>query len=411
MRCENCGASDKRNLTLIKKGDSMTCLCKNCMTRVVDLLSVTDNIKKSLSKETNVDVDSLGIGVLTLDLDNHAIVAYHDNTDTEEDIDLMPPSEIKKFLDTRVIGQDSAKRALSVAIYNHYKRISYSDECKGVSKSNILMVGSTGVGKTELARSIAELLDVPFVIADATSFTEAGYVGNDVESIIYNLITEADGKIKDAEQGIVYIDEIDKIARSAGAEKDVSGEGVQRALLRLVEGGIVALPPKMFGRPVDFDTSGVLFICGGAFEDITMKKDVKHSLGFNSVDEQEDNKKIDSEKLIKFGMIPEFIGRFSTRVRLEDLSISDLKRILVEPENSVVNQYKQLLALDGIELSIPDDTLTFIAEQASKQGTGARGLRTVLDEVLTDVMFEAPDSDASEVLLVVENKMLGYSFA
>lgn len=314
----------------------------------------------------------------------------------QDKIALRTPKTIKAELDKRVIGQEKAKKVLSVGIYNHYKRIMNNKE--NVAKSNIMLIGSTGVGKTELARSVAKILDVPFVIADSTSITSAGYVGGDVEDMLLNLINAADGNIKKAERGIIYIDEIDKIARNEGNGKDIGGEGVQQALLKIVEGNEVTIKLRKgnMEKRIQFDTSNVLFICGGAFEGLTMKEEPKNkvTLGFNSVEiPSEENKKIDVKALVKYGMIPELIGRFPIIVQLEDLQVEDLKRILVEPENSIISQYKDLLEVEDVELDFTDKALTYIATKAYDNHTGARGLNTIIEDSIMDLMYELPDED------------------
>lgn len=327
---------------------------------------------------------------------------FKDEQQKTLDLKMNTPKEIKKELDRYVIGQERAKKVLSVGIYNHYKRIINH---KDVAKSNIMLVGSTGVGKTELARSVAKILDVPFVIADSTGLTEAGYVGKDVEDIIAALIEKAGGDIERAKHGIVYIDEIDKLARHADGRKDVSGEGVQQALLKLVEGSEIKLnlgdKNSPFSESVTINTSDILFICGGAFEGITMaeKKPERITPGFNSVTETpEASDRIDAKALIKFGMIPELIGRFPLIVQLEDLTQDDLKRILVEPEGSLVNQYKELLSIDDIELDFTEKALEYIANKAYENKTGARGLKSIIEDSILDLMYEIPDeSDVRRV--------------
>ena len=346
--------------------------------------------------------------------------------DPEFDIDLFTPKELKNVLDEYVIGQDIAKKVFAVGVYNHYKRIFKqhivpNDDVE-IQKSNILLIGPTGSGKTLMAQTLAKFLNVPIAITDATSLTEAGYVGEDVENILTRLLQVADGDVQKAEQGIIFIDEIDKIARlgeNRSITRDVSGEGVQQALLKIIEGSQVNISPKG-GRKhpnqefAQMDTSNILFICGGAFDglhDIIKKRLGNNVLGFHQTKRGQKEEEtllsmVEPDDLVHYGLIPELIGRLHSIATLEEISKDDMVKILSEPKNSIIKQYKKLFAIDDVELAFEHEALEAIAELAISRKTGARGLRTIMEEIMIDIMYELPELSGHEILItedVVKN--------
>ena len=383
-KCSFCGSLETEENPLLAAPDNNAFICKNCVLQAFDIIMGAAREKKKAGE-----------------------------------FKLLTPKEIKKHLDEYVIGQEKAKKIISVAVYNHYKRIMFGAESDvEIQKSNILMIGPTGSGKTLIARTLAKLLDVPLAIADATSLTEAGYVGEDVENVLLKLYQAADEDLEKTERGIIFIDEIDKISRKSenpSITRDVSGEGVQQALLKIIEGSLVNVPPQG-GRKhphqefLQIDTTNILFICGGAFEgleEIIQRRLEGATMGFLGKPKEKMTKDdilslVEPEDLVKYGLIPELIGRLPVIATLRELDKDDLIRVLTEPKDALIKQYQALFELDDVELEFEKEALEAIAELAIKRGTGARGLRAILEEAMVDIMFNLPEYRGYKIVITKE---------